>query len=153
MNQNFVLAIVRDARSVDMLHHKIGASIFGSAAVQCSDVWVLHACQHLTLSAEAPEHFIGIDTALDDFDRDGLAKIVADPLGQPDATHSPLAKFTHQLVRPDLLARSQGIKPDRRRLTPIIRRFAIGRQEAFDLASQRCIAAARLAEKLGTRVR
>ncbi len=96
------LAEISQRDAVDVFHHEVGQAIVGRAAVEQSrDVRVLQAREDFALRAETAQDFIGIGPALEQFDRNRLAKFRVRARGQPDRAHPAAAELAKQAVGAD----------------------------------------------------
>src|SRR5512139_1654197 len=96
------VAMLSNRDSLDMLHHEIGQTCFGSACViNNGDIWVVQQRKGLAFGLETGDYLPRIHARLDDFQRNhAFYRFIL--LSKVNNGKTALAKHTQELVRPDL---------------------------------------------------
>ena len=94
------IAVFIDRRSGDEVHHEIGPSVRGGAAIQeFGDIRVIEVRQDLAFGIEALERVIAEDAAADHLDGHHFAIQVVDAHGLVDRAHAALGDELHDAIR------------------------------------------------------
>ena len=96
------IGVVDQRRAVDILHHQVGPSVGGGAAVeQPRDVRVVESGEDLPLGAEAADDRIGVHPPLEDLQRHPLVEGVVVAHGQEHRAHAALSQLADEPVGAD----------------------------------------------------
>src|SRR5882724_7425179 len=151
------LAILRDPRTLDVLHHDVWHAVFGRAAIeQARNIWMLQVRENLTLTFETSKDEVGIHPRTDQLDRNARLVMLVVAFGEIDRAHAPTAQFANQAIGSDASLRASGCaffeQCNDRALHLLFEKtrldFGMAREQRRHLALQLAIARALLLEPL-----
>src|SRR5215217_7642256 len=94
------VAITVERLPLDKLHHEVGQSVFGGAAVeQSGDVWMIESCEYLAFFAEATEDEISVHAALHQLDGGTFVELVVGARGFVNRAHAAASDFSFDSIR------------------------------------------------------
>ncbi len=150
-----LVAIQRDRASIDVLHHQVGLTLRGRAAVEDGrDVRVLQERQDLTLLAKPPLGVLRGGAAAHQLQSDRLLERVVVTDRPIDGAHPPGGDYVEHAVGTDAgpggaLCRLRESGRQGSGLREESSRFLVRRQERLDFAPQLGVGLARFIEKRG----
>src|SRR6266849_1756173 len=93
------IAVLEERLALDILHHEVGKTVFGGAAVEkpC-DVGVVQGGQNLPLILESAKNALAVHPPLDELDGDSLAVLLVGAVGFVHGPHPAVANLANKLV-------------------------------------------------------
>ncbi len=100
--QTALVAVFVERQPDNKLHYEVRQTVLGrSAAKEVCDVRVIECCGYLALASKAFEDEIGIHSALNKFDRDGLIELSVDSRRPVDNAHPSAADLFLKAIHTD----------------------------------------------------